>query len=200
MRQLTTVLIIVSAVVMTGCGNGARSSLYDKVDQLQSQNQELTKQVQHLEQQNEKLSERVDTLLAVGPEARASALPALDRIELSSRSGIYDKDNDDKAESLVVYIQPHDEAGDPFKAPGSVEVQLWDLQADASDAMVGRWQIKPDQLKEMWAGTFMTNYYRLKFDLGFQPADDKEYTAKVTFKDYLSGTVFREQAVVQVEE
>ena len=119
------------------------------------------------------------------------------RIKIGRRSGLFDRDNDGKKEKLIVYVKTIDEAGDAVKAAGEVVVQLWDLNAEEGEALLGKWEIGPAELKRMWAGTVMTNYYRLEFDVSeLVKAEQQELTVKVRFTDYVTGKVFGEQKVI----
>ncbi len=99
---------------------------------------------------------------------------------------------------LKVYVQPIDSAGDKIKAPGSVRVQLWDLNADADSAPLKEWQVGPEELKQMWVDTLLTHYYRLSFDVSDMPGGrDRELKLKVSFTDYVTGKVLQEHKMVR---
>ncbi len=139
----------------------------------------------------------METLSALGPDVRLEVLGRLESIEISGRSGLYDKDKDGTKETLVVYVRTIDDAGDAIKAVGSVEVQLWDLEAQ-DNARLAQWQIKPEELKRLWSSTVMTSYFRLTFDVSELLRDnEKELTVKVTFTDYITGNILRKQRVIQ---
>ncbi len=180
-----------------GCDRGAEKNLFDQVKLLSEEKTKLKLQVEKLEGENAELTKRVETLTSIGPEVRLEVLGRLESIEISGRSGLYDKDRDGTKETLVVYIRTIDNAGDAIKAVGSVEVQLWDLEAE-NDARLAQWQIKPEELKRRWSSTVMTSYYRLTFDVSELLADnEKELTVKVTFTDYITGNILRKQRVIQ---
>ena len=110
----------------------------------------------------------------------------------------YDKDEDGKKEKLIVYIQPIDKQGDIIKVLGSVDVELWDLNKDAGQAKLGRWHVGLDELKKNWFTTLIGGNYRLMFDITDKVTDFTEpLTVKVTFTDYLTGRVFKEQRVIK---
>ena len=194
--RLVVTALAVCALAL-GCDRGSEKSLFDQAKLLGQENTELKLQVEKLQGDNEELTKRVKTLTSIGPDVRLEVLGRLESIEISSRSGLYDKDKDGTKESLVVYVRTIDDAGDAIKAAGSVEVQLWDLEAQ-DNARLAEWRIKPEELKVLWSSTVMTSYYRLTFDVSELLADnEKELTVKVTFTDYITGNTLRKQKVIQ---
>ncbi len=180
-----------------GCDRGMDKSLFSQIKLLSEEKTELKLQVEKLQGANEELTQRVQTLSALGPEVRLEVLGRLESIGISTRSGLYDKDKDGTKETLIVYVRTIDDAGDAIKAVGSVEVQLWDLQAK-DNAHLAQWQIKPEELKRLWSSTVMTSYFRLTFDVSkLLPDNKKELTVKVTFTDYITGNILRKQRVIQ---
>lgn len=198
MKSYLLVFTAISIVFLWGCENNSQQSLWTQIQQLGQEKTDLKLQVEQLQKENERLESQVATLSSLEQEVRLEALSGLERIEISKRSGLYDKDEDGKAESLIVYVQPFDDTGDTIKIVGNVIVQLWDLNRESNEAQIAEWQVEPAQLKQLWAGTFMTNYYRLKFDVeNMLTGSEKELTVKITFTDYLTGRILRTQRVVQ---
>ncbi len=193
------VTALAACALVSGCGRGMEKSLFSQVKLLAEEKTELKLQVEKLQDENEELTKRVETLSALGPEVRLEVLGRLESIEISSRSGLYDKDRDEDGtkETLVVYVRTIDDAGDAIKAVGSVEVQLWDLEAE-DNARLAQWRIKPEELKRLWSSTVMTSYFRLTFDVSELLRDnEKELTVKVTFTDYITGNILRKQRVIK---
>lgn len=194
--RLVVAALAVCAFVL-GCNRGAGKSLFSQIKLLAEEKTELKLQVEKLQGANEELTKRVETLSALGPEVRLEVLGRLESIGISSRTGLYDRDKDGTKETLVVYVRTIDDAGDAIKAVGSVEVQLWDLEAE-DNARLAQWRIKPEELKRLWSSTVMTSYFRLTFDVSELLADnEKELTVKVTFTDYITGNILRKQRVIQ---
>ena len=200
MRLQITILAAVSAVllVVSGCDNGARPSLRNDFEELSRERTELKRRVEQLEGENKELTGRVTQLAVMSPEAKLEALPDLVRIELGRRTGVLDSDKDGRKDKLVVYVRPYDKTADTIKAAGSIRVQLWDLNADTDGAQLGQWEIGGAQLKQYWAGTFLTNYYRLTFDVGeLLVGHEGELTLNVSFTDYITGKVLTAQKVLK---
>ncbi len=150
-----------------------------------------------LKQENEQLKKQIDTLMAIGKEARTEALSTLTAVEISRRTGLYKKAETGRKERLVVYLKPIDDMGDVVKAAGQVEAELWNLNAQPEAARLGQWKIEPAELKKNWTSSFMSSSYKLQFDVGsLLKGDEKELTLKVRFTDYLSGKIFNSQIVI----
>jgi len=194
--RLVVAALAVCALV-SGCDRGTEKNLFGQVKLLAEEKTELKLQVEKLQDENEELTKRVKMLTALGPDVRLEVLGRLESIEISARSGLYDKDKDGTKETLVVYVRTIDDAGDAIKAAGCVEVQLWDLEAE-DHARLAQWRIKPEELKRLWSSTVMTSYFRLTFDVSELLRDnEKELTVKVTFTDYITGNVLRKQKVIK---
>lgn len=188
---------MITLLISAGCGDGAKTSLFDQIKSLSEEKTDLKMQVQQLEVENKELSGQVETLTAIGPKARIDALERIERIELAKLTGLFDKDKDGTDETLIVYLRTIDAAGDLVKASGTVHVQLWDLDVPDNPHLAD-WQVKPEELTESWTPTLLTNYFRLKFDItGLLDDTKKELTVKVVFTDYVTGKVHRDQRVIK---
>jgi regulator of replication initiation timing len=194
-RLFVTVILVFGAVC--GCQEESQVSLWDQIKQLGQEKVTLREQNEKLQSENEELKKQVRTLSAIDPQVRAEAVAAMKKIEIGKRSGLFDKDSDGIKEKLIVYVRPSDETGDTVKTPGSVEVQLWDLNNESGQAMLASWQLGPEDIKTLWASTLMTNYYRLTFDVsGILDGTNQELTVKVRFTDYMTGKSLTAQKVI----
>ena len=99
---------------------------------------------------------------------------------------------------MMVYMTPVDKQGDGINATGAANVQLWDLNKPNGEALIGEWDLEPDELKKSWFKTLVAVNYRLAFDISDTVKSfDEQLTARITFTDYLSGKVFKAQRVIQ---
>ncbi len=195
---LTATFYALMTLCIAGCGDIGKNPLWQQVDSKQEETNRLQLQVQQLQQENEDYRKRLETLSKMDKETRLEAINTLDRIEIAKRSGLTDENSDGKKDTLIIYLKPFDTHGDPIKFTGKVRVELWDLNSAADKAMLYGWDIAPEQLAKMWSSTFLTSYYRLRFEVADKIAGrDKELTVKVEFTDFVSGRVLREQAIVQ---
>ncbi len=78
-----------------------------------------------------------------------------------------------------------------------MDVQLWNLNNLNGQAMLSQWQIDPNDLRQLWYDTLVSANYRLTFDAPEElDVLAEPLTVKVTFTDYLTGEIFRDQYAV----
>jgi len=182
----------------TGCDNTGKLTPAQEIKLLRQEKTQLQNQFEQSKSDNEQLKQQVQVLADLPSEARTEHLYQLQKIKVTRYTGFYDKDEDGKKEKLIVYIQPIDEQGDIVKATGAVDVQLWDLNRPSNEALLGQWRVEADELKKNWFATLVIINYRLIFDVAdIIETLQEPLTVKVTFTDYLSGKVFKEQKVIK---
>lgn len=184
---------------LIGCSiSVGKDPLWPQVDAKQAQINQLKAENEKLKQENENYIQQVQTLSSLDKSARLEAMNTLDRMEIAKRTGLMDENKDGKKETLIVYLKPYDTHGDPIKMAGHVRIELWDLNAAADKAKLAEWDIQAEELSKLWSSTFLTSYYRLKFDVAkLIEGRTKELTVKAEFTDYVSGRVLRDQAIIQ---
>ncbi len=199
MRPVTIILAGCLLVIAAGCGNaGSRASTAKEIKTLKQEKTQLTRQIEQSKSETERLKEHIQALSALPPEARLEYIDRLQRIKIAGYTNLYDKDKDGRKEKLIVHVQPIDLDGDIIKTAGAVDVQLWDLNKEQGQALLGQWHIEPNDLKKLWSSGFLTTSYRLTFDVADKIDEYEEpLTVKVTFTDYLTGKVFKEQKVIK---
>lgn len=183
-----------------GCEETASKKISpaEQIKKLEHENAQLRTQVEQSRAETVHLKEQLNLLSALPEQARLETLNSLQKVVITRYTNIYDKDKDGQKETLVVYIQPIDEEGDVIKAPGTVDVQLWDLNRKDDQALLGQWHIGPNELEKLWFATFITINYRLTFNITGKVNDtDEDLVVKVTFTDYLNGRVFTEQKIIK---
>jgi hypothetical protein len=182
-----------------GCGSTPtpRRTSVTRIVELEKENSQLQSEVEQLRQENKQLTEQVEVLRSL-PKDRIQNLHRLKSIKITRYTNFYDKNDDGNKDKLVVYLQPIDEDGDIIKAPGSADVQLWDLNKENGKALLGEWHIEPSELRKLWFKTIVTDNYRLTFDVADKIENPRDpMTVYVTFTDYLTGKVFKEQKVIK---
>ncbi|MHC4890218.1 MAG: hypothetical protein ACYTEO_12235 [Planctomycetota bacterium] len=199
MRTVTIILTGCLLAVAAGCNSAAsRASLTKEINTLKQDKTQLTRQFEQSKSENEQLKEHIQVLSGLPPEVNLEKLDRLQSIKISGYTNIYDKDKDGTKEMLVVYVQPIDHDGDIIKAAGAVDVRLWDLNKNNGQALLGQWHFEPGDLKKLWFTKFITVSYRLMFDVTDKINEYEEpLTVNVTFTDYLTGKVFKEQKVIK---
>lgn len=185
--------------LVAGCASPEQNETTSvQIEQLTQEKTELQKQIEQSEKENEQLRRQVQVLSGLPENLKLENLNQLKNIKIGRYTGFFDKDDDGRKEKLIVYIQPTDEQGDALKATGTAEVQLWDLDKTNEQAMLGQWKVEADELKKLWFETLLSIYYRLTFDISDAVVNtEKPLTVKVTFTDYLTGKVFKEQKVIK---
>ena len=182
--------------IFGGCENGGKKeiSLADQIEQLRQEKTQLVSQLEKAETEKKGLSEQVQVLIDIRPEVKPEDLYTLQKVGIHRYSGFYDKDEDGKKEKLIVYIQPMDRHGDIIKVPGAVDVQL----ENWNGKRLGQWHVGVNELKKLWFSTLIKGNYRLMFDIADKVDDFTEpFTVKVTFTDYLTGRVFKQQRAIK---
>jgi len=196
-RTVTIILAGCVLAIAAGCDNG-RASLTKEINTLKQDKTQLTDQIKQSKSDNAKLREHILFLSDLPPEARLEYIDRLQRIKITGYTNLYDKDKDGRKEKLIVHVRPIDRDGDIIKAAGAVDVQLWDLNKYNGQALLGQWHVEPNDLKKLWSAGFLTTSYRLMFDVADKVESFEEpLTVKVTFTDYLTGKVFKEQKVIK---
>jgi cell division protein FtsB len=195
---LSSVLCLLSFAVGCENANSIKRPLVEQIGNLTEQKTQLENQLEQTRAENKQLKKQMHVLSGLPEQVKGENLYRLGKIVIGGYTGFFDKDKDGEKEKLIVYIQPIDEEGDIVKASGTVDVQLWDLNKADNKALLGQWHVKPGELKKLWFATLITINYRLTFDIADKVKSfDEPLTVKVTFTDYLSGKVFKEQKVIK---
>ncbi len=199
-RLLSSAFLCTCALVLlfaAGCESSSRLTPAEQIRALRQEKRQLQNQLEQSKSQNQQLKKQVQVVSGL-PEDKFESLYELKKIKLTRYTNLYDKDKDGRKEKLIVYIQPIDTENDKIKAGGAVDVQLWDLDKKGDEALLGEWHVGPDELKKLWFDTFLFINYSLAFDVtDIVENFDEPLTVKVTFTDYLSGKVFKEQKAIK---
>ena len=193
-------VVVWVVLIITGCENSNNKSPFiDEINALKQEKTQLREQIEESEKEVEQLKEQVQVLSGLPGEEKAKNLYNVQKIKVTRYTNLYDKDGDGRYETLIVYLQPIDEEGDVVKATGSVDVQLWNLnKKEADKALLGEWHVGAGELKKLWFATIVTINYRMTYDVSEIISEYKEaLTVKVTFTDYVTGKVFKEQKEIR---
>lgn len=185
--------------LVAGCQNPETTSdLRKKIITLNKENKKLSNQINQLTTENRQLKKQLDTLSAAPDAQNPDTIYKIQSLNITDHTNIYDKDENGTKEKLIVYLQTIDSTGDVIKAAGSVEVQLWNLNKKSEGAHLATWDIQSEGLKKLYFDGLINTYYRLTFDVGDKIEKFEEpLTVKVSFTDYLTGRVFRQQKVIK---
>ncbi len=199
MKTIITTLTICVLAAVTGCGSDTEIiSMSDQLELTRKEKNKLAGQLEKTKADNEQLQKQLKTLSGAREEATFDDIHSIERVEITRYTNLYDKNDDGKMDTLIVYLKPSDAQADVIKASGEVDVELWDLSKAGAEAQLGKWHIKPEELKKLWFATLVTINYRLTFDVtGKIEKYDEPLTVKVTFTDHLSGKTFNEQKAIK---
>jgi hypothetical protein len=197
-NRIFVIFLLAGTLLFAGCPHHEdKSYLLEQIDQLTKERSELTHRLEKTESQNAELRQQVHVLSGLPEDKNIDNLCSIDSIAIGKLTNLYDENKDGKYDTLIVYLQTIDDQGDKVKIAGMADVQLWDLNRPDGQALLGAWRVEPQELKDRWVSFILTNY-RLKFDISELINNyDKPLTVKVTFTDYLTGKVFREQKAIE---
>ena len=186
---------------LVGCEtpDSPTKTLSEQIETLKQDKSRLTRQIEQSKSKNKDLQQQINTLHNLTGEIELEKLYDVQRLKITKHSNLHDKDKDKegKKETLIIYIQPIDQDGDIVKAAGSVDVQLLDLNKEQPQ-LLGRWHVGPVELRKLWFNALMMTNYRLTFDVsGKVQTFEEPLTVNVTFTDYLTGRVLKEQKVIK---
>lgn len=191
-------LLSLALLPVGGCGIGSerKDPLEIKAQRIEREKTELMRDLQQCKAENVQLAEQIKTLSAIREDDRIAPY-RLDHINVVKYSNFYDKNDDGIREKFIVYVQVVDAEGDSLKAAGTVNVQLWNLNNLNGQALLGQWQVEPEDLKTMWFDTLTSSSFRLVFDTpeGLDILAEP-LTIKATFTDYLTGQILRDQHTI----
>lgn len=186
--------------LLAGCenANSGKTPLADQLEKLTQEKTQLQNQIEQSRAENEQLKEQIRVLSDLPEGIKPEDIYSVHGIKITRYTNFYDKDKDGKKETLIVYIQPIDQEGDIIKAAGDVDVQLLDLNKPDGPVRLDQWHVTAHELRELWFKTLLTVNYRLTFNIADKIKDFKDpLTVTVTFTDYLTGKVFKEQKVIK---
>jgi hypothetical protein len=198
-RSMMGIALWTTLFALAGCQSSVEESLWQQIKFLEEEKTSLKLDNEKLQRDNQQFSRQVATLQTLDTEQRTAALNILYKIEIGSRSGIFDKDKDGTKETLIVYVTPIDLVQDSIKAAGTMDVELWNLQADnAGGGLLKKWNIPPDELLNLWVSVLANQSYRISLPVEDVVNDEaKNLTVKAQFTDYSTGKTLTAQRAIQ---
>lgn len=197
MKKYILIPVIFVLMAVVGCQK-SNPLVLEENKTLSEQNQQLKQELDQVQIENLQLTKQLMNISGISPEVRLGNIITVENVELAKRTGLFDKDYNNSKESLIVYLKTIDKYGDSIKGAGSVDIELWDLSLPTEQAKLKSWHISPEELKEKWAGTMMTSYYRFTFEVADVLKENKGIlTVKVRFIDYLTGKDFEKQRAIE---
>jgi len=198
-RTVRFVLTALLISVLAGCNEAQKhpDPVAERLASLEQQNAEQAAEIEGLKSANASLRKNLEVLSGLPDKTSLEDLSRLESVGLTRYTGFYDKDEDGVKEALIVYVQPIDQQGDVVKAPGAVDISLWDLSREPDGARLGQWHVGAKDLQKLWFSTLMRTNYRLLFEAPAGAATaDKPLTIRMTFTDYLAGRTLTDQMAI----
>ncbi len=199
MRPVLAAILVLSVSWVTGCEQDK------KYPELQRKVQDQQERIRDLEEELASQQETVRTLRAQLAEGSGidpgefEQLLGLSELRIEGMSGGLDTDDQTGDDVIVLYVQPVDRFGDVVKAPGRIELQLFDLSRPEEALFQTCSYETADLMDEHWYGKLWTYHYTLK--CGWPPSGTpagKQLTAKIAFTHALTGQRITAQKVVDL--
>lgn len=169
-----------------------------KLAEAQSQNQQLQKDLEQQRAAQMQLQRELEQFRGM-PDDRREQLVQVAGIEFGRFTDAVDRDKDGFDDGVKVYLVLRDREGDVIKAAGTVDLELWDLDAAENQR---RYQHHFD-LKETagcWLSGMMADHF--KFEIPWAkntPPRHANLTIKLTYTDALTAKSWQIQKMITVK-
>ncbi len=196
-------VLMLALLCVTGCTPGVPA---EKFRDVQAKLLLAEEQVKRLESQLADQQETIRNLQAQIVKLRQIKSDSIDdlivpvKIELERLSGGYDNDGKVGDDGIVLYVQPVDADGHIVKAAGTLDIELFDLQAPSGQQRIAPYQFDAKTTRSKWYGRMWTNHFTVycPWPPGKPPAHDL-VTANVVFTDLLTGRSLKAQAAYKIK-
>ena len=201
MRQslLTLLLLAFWGLPQWGCKGST-----DEIAGLRRQTSDLRRANRDLitttEMQSRKIGELIEevTFLRALGEDRLHKLYTVARIEIAELSSGVNSDGELGDDGVTLYVNLFDQDGHKFKAAGDIDLHIYDLSDPDSPQVVADLAFEVDQAKEHWHGRLLTYHYRFECPWEHLQPRGRSVMAKVTFRDYLTGTTLEHTKTIDI--
>lgn len=201
MRQslFTLSLLAIWGLSQWGC-NGATdeiAGLKRQAGDLRRKNRSLVTTTEAQARRISELTEEVTFLRALG-EDRLQKLYTAAKVEIADLSSGVDSDGKLGDDGVVLYVNLFDQDGHKFKAAGDIDIHIYDLSNPASPQILADLAFDVDQAKAHWYGRLLTYHYRFECLWEHLQPRGRSVTAKVRFRDYLTGTTLEHTKTIDI--
>src|SRR3989442_5072506 len=154
-------ILLTSSVILAGCRHSdlVEAELRTKESELRDIRSELLRTESH----NEALQRELHAIhtipcAKVSPEL-GSQIYTLKEIVLGRQTGGYDDDNCPGDEALQVILEPRDGDGHAIKAPGTLHVEVLEINAQGLKTPLSAWDLSADHLRRLWRNGLLSTGY-----------------------------------------
>jgi hypothetical protein len=158
-------------LVLVGCRSNrdlTEAELRSKERDLYTLRDELSRS----EAFNEALRREV-TSLRGGSIGAVGQSYAVTTVTLGRQTGGYDADGAPGDEALQVVLEPKDPDGHVIKAPGTVEVEAFEITREGLKVPLSSWHVSADQLRRSWHSGLLSTGYSLVLPWQVWPSTEK---------------------------
>jgi outer membrane murein-binding lipoprotein Lpp len=190
--------LALAAIALTGCGSPNQANI-----QLRKDNQQLQSQIDQLNRQHALDAATIQSLSATNaiktlPQSQLNELYTAAGLRLGNLTGGFHPDPNKVGDTMLkVYVVPTDQDGDPIKAAGSFQVELFDLALPTNNR-IGEWTFDIQAAHANWYSQLFMYTYVLSCPWQTQPTHS-QLLARITFTDALTGRVFTVDRDVTVQ-
>jgi hypothetical protein len=199
-------ILLVAALLLLGAAGCDSENMHEALTESNRQTiqreetiAQLQQRVQTLEKTLREKNRQIAELKSLGIQ-RIEHLFTTDRVTLGNTGGV-NLDDEPGDDAIRVYLLPTDSHGSTIKAAGDVTVQLFDLETDPKNTLIGEYTFPAEKIHEHWYGGF--GVYHFRFDCRWPddtpPAGDK-VTVRVEFLDHLTGKTHSAQTLSEIEK
>jgi len=151
---------------------------------------------------NEALEHELSTVRTVPPPERplpevAAQHYSLKSISLTRQTGGVNTDGHLGDDAVQVVVEPKDVDDHPIKAPGSLFVEVSEVNTEGNKRPISNWLVAPEQLRSRWKSGFLSNGYFVTLPWRTWPETEK---VRVAVKFILpDGRTFEDEKTVMVK-
>jgi hypothetical protein len=178
MRWSATLLIAsLLAVGSVGCRSCQRveEELRAREDQLREARQDIAcLKAANFALQNEIRMQRGEPLAPDGSPPPALTYP-VHELTLGRQTGGYEPDGKGGDIGLQVVLEPRDRDKSVIKAPGTAEVEVYELPREGPRHLLSRWTISSEQLRTTWRSSLLSTGYFVILPWQTPPTTTKLY-------------------------
>lgn len=173
------------------------AGLKRQASDLRRENHSLVTTTEEQARKISELTEKVAFLRALG-EDRLHKLYTAAKVEIADLSSGVDSDGKLGDDGVTLYVNLFDQDGHKFKAAGDIDIHIYDLSDPASPQIVAALAFDVDQAKAHWHGRLLTYHYHFECPWEHHRPSGRSVTAKVSFRDYLTGTTLEHTKTIDI--